>query len=131
MLIVDLIGPLKRCYESPEDQKETFWQAIKQTWNECKYLGFVNLFLYRGFINSRAMIYSYLVVMYDLNQVYLQLTLIRGVLSWIGALLLLLIIPKFIGADASERQTVLYWPNLLFKTLGTVAVVTSFVLLSQ
>jgi len=131
LFIVDLVPCFKKIIESENDRKETFWQAVKATWYEAKYFGFVNLFIYRGFVNARAMLYSYLTVMYNLNVVYLELTLIRVVLSWIGSLFLILIVPRFIHTDRDERATFLYPINLILKTFGSAAIVAALLLLNN
>eukprot|EP01112_Ceratiomyxa_fruticulosa_P014922 TRINITY_DN432_c0_g2_i1.p1 TRINITY_DN432_c0_g2~~TRINITY_DN432_c0_g2_i1.p1 ORF type:complete len:460 (+),score=47.24 TRINITY_DN432_c0_g2_i1:215-1594(+) len=125
--IIDFITPFKRCYESPEDQKENILQAFKSTWKETK---LIDLFLYRFFINGRAFVYFYLDVFYDLTEVYLELTLIRVVLSWLAALLVGLAFPKFIQTSVEEKNRVFSPFNIGLKVIGSIAITAAIVLLN-
>ena len=87
--------------------------------------------MYRGLINARAIGYSFLVVKYDVNLVYLELTLVRVVLSWAGSLLMILLFPRFIGATLQEKALVLKPVNLALKALGSAAIIASLVLLNR
>eukprot|EP00760_Papus_ankaliazontas_P008166 PhM_4_TR13681/c0_g1_i1/m.75395 len=132
--LVDSFQWTRTRFEEEADQHESFAGAFKamvaeQTGN--RFEGFWTMFVYRGFINARAMIYTYLAVLYDLNKVYLQLTLIRVALSWAGALVLVLVVPKFIRTSHHEKLTILDPVNLSLKIVGTVAIVASLVILQQ
>eukprot|EP01133_Synstelium_polycarpum_P018866 gene18866-22566_t len=127
MLLVDLIKPIKQLFLTEDDSKETFLEAIKATWKECS---LINLFIYRLLINSRAIIYFYLAIEYDLTLVYLELTLIRVVLNWLGAVFLNLIVPRFINATAEEKKKTFYPVNIVLKCLGTIGVVASLIILN-
>ncbi|GAM18457.1 hypothetical protein SAMD00019534_016320, partial [Acytostelium subglobosum LB1] len=132
MLIVDFIPPLKKVILTEEDASESLLTAIKNTWTETKHwknLG--SLFLYRFLINSRAIIYFYLAIEYDLTLVYLELTLIRVVLNWIGAVILNLLVPKFINATAEERRKTFLPVNIILKCAGTAGVVASLIILNK
>jgi hypothetical protein len=59
--------------------------------------GFWTLFAYRLLTNGRAIAYFYLAVMYELDKVYVELTLIRIVLSWGAAMIISALVPNFIG----------------------------------
>jgi hypothetical protein len=130
--LVDAFQWTRTKFESDEDQKETYLEAIKATYVEMtsnKCAGFWHCFAYRGLVNARAMIYTYLAIQYDLNQVYLQLTLIRVALSWVGSVVLVLVIPKFIQTSNKERAIILDKVNLALKVMGTVCIVTALILL--
>ncbi|EFA81826.1 hypothetical protein PPL_05058 [Heterostelium album PN500] len=131
MLIVDFIPPLKKLFLTEDDAKENMLQAVKGTWKETKYTGLITLFMYRFLINARAIIYFYLAIEYDLTLVYLELTLIRVVLNWLGAVILNLIVPKFIDATAEERRKTFYPINIVLKCLGTGGVVASLIILNK
>ncbi|EGG15318.1 hypothetical protein DFA_10152 [Cavenderia fasciculata] len=125
MLVIDLIKPLKHLLLPEQDSKETLWEAVKATWKETN---LVTLFFYRLLINARAIIYFYLAIQYDLTLVYLELTLTRVVLNWLGAFVLNLVIPKFIKATYEERRKTFYPVNLLLKLFGSIGVVPVIVI---
>eukprot|EP01116_Phalansterium_solitarium_P008504 TRINITY_DN22412_c0_g1_i1.p1 TRINITY_DN22412_c0_g1~~TRINITY_DN22412_c0_g1_i1.p1 ORF type:complete len:461 (+),score=88.70 TRINITY_DN22412_c0_g1_i1:105-1385(+) len=127
LFLIDFIKPFRRAYEEPENYHENFFQAIKNTWHE---MSIIDVFLYRLFINGRAFAYFFLAVSYDLTVVYLELTLIRVLLSWLASCVLILLIPKFVGASIEERKTTFHWINLILKALGSGAVTASLILLN-
>jgi len=112
---------------------EPFHKAIMRTAREdcggC-FAGLAWMFLYRLLINIRAIGYTYLVARYDLNSAYLELTLVRVVMSWLGSLVLVLGAPRFIGASADEQQEVKSPASLVLKVFGSAAITTTLVLLN-
>jgi len=95
------------------------------------YRGWITVFLYRLLINGRGMAYFYLGIMYDLDVVYLELTLVRVILSWVGAIILCALVPAFIGVSTGEAKRVFHPVNVLFKCCGTVFVVLALVLINR
>jgi len=129
---IDSFDFLRTRFESSEDQKESFRDAVRGTFTELtsKYgAGLWTCFTYRGLVNARAIIYTYLAIQYDLNQVYLQLTLIRVALSWVGSVVLVLAVPKFIQTSQMERTRILDPMNIVFKILGSAFIVTALLLM--
>ncbi|KAN0007389.1 hypothetical protein ACTFIU_000588 [Dictyostelium citrinum] len=120
MILVDFVKPLKRTFLNDSDQKESLIQAVKSTWKESNLL---TLFVYRLLINGRAIMYFYLAIEYDLTMVYLESTLVRVVMNWLGAIVLNLLLPKWINATPEERKKTFHPINLLLKCVGTVGVV--------
>ena len=115
-----------------DTQRESFWMALRTTYRECtanRCQGFWIMFIYRSLINGRGVMYTYLVTMYDLNKVYLQLTLIRVVLSWLASLFILLVVPKFIRTSNHEKKVILHPFNMGAKIVGSICIVVSLVLL--
>jgi len=127
LFVVSLWAPVKQFYEDDENMNETFWESIKNTWKESNLL---TLFFYRLFINGRAFAYFILAVNYNLTVVYLELTLIRVIMSWLGAIVVCLLMPKFIGATPEERKATFKLINLALKFLGTGCVVASLIVLN-
>eukprot|EP00758_Cryptobia_borreli_P012387 Tbor_TRINITY_DN5741_c1_g1::TRINITY_DN5741_c1_g1_i9::g.20965::m.20965 len=135
-LFVDLIKPIKRIIEEEGiDQEESFLEAFKGMLYDLiitsKGLGLLHVFVYRLLINGRAMIYSYIAITYDLSSSYLELTLIRVVLSWMASLIIMLVIPSFIRASHEERRKVKDWVNVVLKLIGTAAVVCALFILKH
>ncbi|KYQ94060.1 hypothetical protein DLAC_04335 [Tieghemostelium lacteum] len=128
MLVIDLIKPLKKAFYNSDDQEESLLQAVKSTWKETS---LPVLFIYRFLINGRAIMYFYLAIKYDLTLVYLELTLIRVVLNWLGAILLNLLVPKWINATAEEKRKAFHPVNIVLKCIGTVGVVVSLIILNK
>ena len=117
-----------------EDKKETFAQAFRGmlrelTANKCA--GLLHMFTYRLLINGRALAYSYIAVRYNLASSYLQLTLIRVVLSWMASVVLVLVLPKFIQAEPFEQVKLKDKVNITLKIIGTVIIVGSLLLLHE
>ena len=73
------------------------------------------------------MIYTYLAVLYDLNAVYLQLTLIRVTLSWLGSLVLVLVFPSFIQTTPEERRAILDPYRVIPKVGGSGLIIMALI----
>ncbi|KAJ3430114.1 hypothetical protein M0812_23115 [Anaeramoeba flamelloides] len=127
IIIVDAIKPLKKCIFDGTDTEESTIDALKGVWKEAPW---ITLFFYRFFSNTKQVIYYYLAILYDLNSVYLQLTFIRVILSWIAALVLSVFIPKLIGTTAEERNQIKSKTNIINKSLGTIFIVISLIILN-
>ena len=111
---------------------ESFMEAVRHSIRELlenKCAGLVNMFVYRLLINARAVAYTYIAVRYNLSSSYLELTLIRVVLSWVASLCLVLVVPKFIDAADDERRKLKDPLNIVIKVLGTAAIVGSLVII--
>jgi len=131
--IVEHISPFRRKCLAKEDQSQTLKEAIIQTFGEYrayKCRGFVTVFFYRFLINARAMAYFYMGVVYDLDVVYLELTLTRVVISWIMALVICGIQPDFISMNETEKKTVFLPINIALKTFGTILITFALILIS-
>ena len=68
---------------------------------------------------------------YDLAKSYLELTLIRVLLSWLSSLVCILLIPKFIAATKQEVVVFKDWFNLILKIIGSVLVTVSLILMNE
>ena len=134
LFFIDAIRPFRRCfYPTEADQTESTLQSIRGMFADASAnhgLGWVTLVGYRLLIVARGMVYFYLGVIYDLEVVYLELTLLRVVLSWAASLLLSFAMPKFIGMTAAEKKTVALPLNVFLKSTGTVLVVVSLALIN-
>jgi len=133
LTIIESIGPLRRNLVAKEDQQETLKQAVQHTFKDYandRYIGLWTVFCYRFLINARAMGYFYLGVIYDLDVVYLELTLTRVVLSWLMALVLCVFVPSFIVMTSAEKRTVFLPLNVTLKTFGTGLIVLALLLLN-
>ena len=135
-LVIDLVKPMKRLIEEEGiDQEESFREAfvgmIRDLFVTSKGVGFLHMFVYRLLINARAMGYSYIAIAYNLTDSYLELTLIRVILSWIASAVVILIVPSFILAQKREREKIVDKVNLLLKLVGTVAIVGSLIILNK
>ncbi|KAJ3442498.1 32 kda heat shock protein [Anaeramoeba flamelloides] len=127
IILVDSIKPLRKIFFSGKDTEENTVTAFKNTFKEANWS---TLFFHRLFINSRAVIYYYLAILYNINSVYLEVTFIRVVLSWLAAVILCLVIPKMIGTTQEEKNKIISKLNLILKTSGTALVVASLVILN-
>jgi hypothetical protein len=127
-LVSDIIKPLRGLFDTGDDVAIATEGALEKMWSE---MHIAESFIYRLLINGRAVIYFYLAVWYDLNRVYLQLTLFRIVISWFGSLVLVLVFPRWIQPSEHERSTAIYLPNLLLRIAGTGLIIGSIVLLEQ
>jgi hypothetical protein len=96
-----------------------------------KGVGFAHMFFYRLLINSRAMGYSYIAIVYNLTDSYLELTLIRVILSWMASAVVILLIPSFIQAEKKEREKIVDKVNVVLKLVGTGAIVGSLLILNN
>lgn len=125
VLLLDRLLPLPplRVDPSASSPEPSLVDKALQEWN------LPEMFVYRLLINARAILYFYLAVLYDLNMVYLELTLVRVLLSWIGSLSLVLVVPQFIATRPEERRAVLHPWNLALKVLGTLCILASLFLL--
>ncbi|EAL73729.1 hypothetical protein DDB_G0268552 [Dictyostelium discoideum AX4] len=128
MILIDFVKPLKRTFLNDSDQNESLVQAVKSTWKESNLL---TLFIYRLLINGRAIMYFYLAIEYDLTMVYLESTLVRVVMNWLGAIVLNLLLPKWINATPEERKKTFHPINLILKCVGTAGVVASLIILNK
>eukprot|EP01139_Manchomonas_bermudensis_P010170 Amastigsp_a340038_90.p1 type:complete len:435 gc:universal Amastigsp_a340038_90:43-1347(+) len=128
LFLIDVVPALKRAIENETDQKESFGTALRGAWGD---LNIFTMFMYRLLINGRAMIYFYLSVQYDLSLVYLELTLMRIMFSWLGSIVLILLVPRLIRTNASERATALHPLNLVAKAIGSAAIVLSLLILNK
>ena len=116
----------------PRPVDETFLQACAHVVRELtdkKGAGLAHVFLYRLLINSRAVAYTYIAVVYDLSSSYLQLTLIRVVLSWIASVVLVLVVPKWIVAEVKEQEKFKDPMNITLKVAGSLAIVGSLMII--
>ena len=130
--IVDLVPPLRSALVSEQDSHSSFCQSLRQvmkTFQQNRGRAFFTVFAYRFLINARAMAYFYMGVVYDLATVYLELTLVRIVLSWMFALVVCRFAPDFIGLSPAERNTVFAPMNILCKVIGTFFVIGALVIL--
>jgi hypothetical protein len=75
------------------------------------------------------MAYTYVAVVYNLSSSYLELTLIRVVLSWVASLALVMMVPSFIRATEVEQLKMKDRQNLAAKVVGSLAIVGSLVII--
>eukprot|EP00455_Lapot_gusevi_P011913 TRINITY_DN15580_c0_g1_i2.p1 TRINITY_DN15580_c0_g1~~TRINITY_DN15580_c0_g1_i2.p1 ORF type:complete len:303 (-),score=110.07 TRINITY_DN15580_c0_g1_i2:108-1016(-) len=133
LIIVDFIPICKRALVSPQEQRETIGQAIRTTWQKLiahNGRGFWTIFAYRFLINARAMAYFYLGVIYNLDVVYVELTLSRIVMSWIVAVVVCAFFPQFIGMSELEQKTVFAPWNVIGKAVGTAIIIVALVMIN-
>jgi hypothetical protein len=130
--IVDFIAPCRQHIRWDDQQEDSVVQAVVVTFRELtanRCAGLWHMFIYRLLINTRAVAYTYITVQYNLSSSYLELTLIRVVLSWIASLLLVLFVPRFIRSEPLEQLKLRDWVNLSLKCLGTCAIVGSLLVI--
>jgi hypothetical protein len=60
--------------------------------------------------------------------VYVQLTFVRIVLSWLVSALICAFLPSFIAISSNERRTVFGPQNMALRIVGTVLVVLALFL---
>ena len=134
LLLVDHIAPLRAMLHSAEDRKESWAEAVKNTFSilfcQRRGRGFFTVFTYRLLINARAIAYFYMGVTYDLAAVYLELTLVRVMLSWVLAGCVCALKPSFIGLSKAERNTVFAPVNIGLRLAGTAFVLAALFILN-
>ncbi|GCA62487.1 hypothetical protein KIPB_003863 [Kipferlia bialata] len=96
-----------------------FWADINAAFREGSMF---DTFMYRLFMNVKAILYAYFAIMYDTNMVYMQLNLMRTMLSWVGSLCLATIFPRVTHVSGLEQRRMLTPVYLLPKCLGSVLV---------
>lgn len=132
IFVTDKVPFIKRLFEKPELQSEGFIGSFVSTWKESihPWYSMLNLFIFRLLINARSFIYFYLAVLYDINTVYLTLTLIRILFSWLGVICVVLFFRKFIGTSIEERKRVFSPVPLFLKIIGSVLIFLSLLMLN-
>lgn len=134
LLVVDQVGALRRQCVPVEERHQDFFAACRSTVKQLfahRGRGLGTVFLYRLLINARAMAYFYLSVQYDLAAVYLELTLVRIILSWVMALFVCVLAPGFIGLGKAEQNTIFHPANLVLKFVGTGLIIGALFLLDN
>eukprot|EP01105_Mastigella_eilhardi_P006479 TRINITY_DN18038_c0_g1_i1.p1 TRINITY_DN18038_c0_g1~~TRINITY_DN18038_c0_g1_i1.p1 ORF type:complete len:468 (-),score=128.67 TRINITY_DN18038_c0_g1_i1:41-1414(-) len=132
LLMVDTWPGFKSLFENPAYQHENYVTSVVNAWRESTnpWWNMVTLFVFRALVNGRSLIYFYLAVLYDPNSTYLELTLVRIILSWVGVVLVVLCFPKFIGATNEERRKVFEPIGISLKLIGTIIIVLSLFVLN-
>lgn len=93
---------------------------MKQTWAETQLL---TLIPFRALMLGREFLYFYLATSFDLAPTYLQMTLLRVVLSWIASILACTLLRSCVGVEPQESMRTLAPVNIALKVAGTVLVV--------
>eukprot|EP01135_Chromosphaera_perkinsii_P008904 Nk52_evm14s1524 gene=Nk52_evmTU14s1524 len=94
-------------------------------------LDFKTVFFYRLCINTRAFMYTYLAIFYDMKVVYLEVQLIRVIMSWMASFFLCWVHPRFIQASEGEVKVVFHPLNLALKGIGTFMSITALYLINK
>eukprot|EP00741_Cyanophora_paradoxa_P005621 tig00000912_g5449.t1 len=84
-----------------------------------------SLFAYRLLANGRALLYFYLIILYDMAAVYVTLTLVRVLLSWLVSVGLCLLAPGLVGTPPEERAAVLAPRALALKAAGSLCILAA------
>lgn len=127
-VLLDRVPPVRAWFESEvEDRSCSLDDAFPRAFSESN---LIETFLYRFFINGRAMLYFYLAVWYDLNKIYLQLTLFRILISWVASAILVLVFPRWIRSSPHEKSVLLHPPNLALRLVGSSCIIASIVLVA-
>jgi hypothetical protein len=131
LIVVEWVPTLKRLLVNQEEQQESFGDAVRVTFQKLfahNGRGFFTIFFYRLLANGRAIAYFYLGVIYDLNVVYVELTFVRIVLSWLLSVAVCAFAPQFLGLSELERRTVFSPMNVIFRVAGTGLVVAALMI---
>lgn len=131
---IDLVPPLRGALVDESEKSVSAWASLMTMIKEAsanKGEGWVTLFFYRLFINSRAMAYFYMGVIFDLQVVYVELTLTRVLLSWLVSIVLCAAVPRFIDVQLDEKLTVFHPGNLTLKLVGSCMVLAALFLINQ
>ncbi|KAG9395720.1 hypothetical protein J8273_2627 [Carpediemonas membranifera] len=99
------------------DGARIFWVDLKSAFTVE--FAPLEIMAYRLFLNSRAVLYFYFAVMYELNTVYFELCLVRVCLSWVGTAMVTVFAPWFLGMLKPERRRTMHPLNLALKATGT------------
>ena len=105
------------------------WLDFVKLWYEE--LDVKTVFMYRLCINVRAFMYTYLAIFYDMKIVYLEVQLIRIIMSWIGSFILCWVHPGFIKATPGEVKVVFHPVNLGLKFIGTAMSISALYLINK
>lgn len=145
LMVIDPIGCLRKVVLSPQDQKETFWQAVFSTLCCCgsgrgkgtndlsgrdAAVAAILLLLSRLLSTTRILVYFYLTVNYDLALVFLLTTLLRVVLSWMWAFSSVIFCPKFVEIKSEEKDRILDRRGLAAKVFGTFIIAIVLLILN-
>jgi len=135
IFLLGLCKPFSYAVTSKTEENENFAQAFRATFREMftasKGKGFFTVFFYRLLLNVRAMIYFILSIQFDLSTVYMELTLIRVIMSWAVALVLSALIPKFLMISKEEQRSTFAPINIIIHVAGTVMVVIALWIFNQ
>ncbi len=85
----------------------------------------IEMTLYRLLLNTRALMYFYFAVVYDVTTVFLELSLMRVSLSWLGVLAINIAAPQLMEITRAEKKTNLHPVNITLKLVGTGICMTS------
>lgn len=75
--------------------------------------------------------FFYLATEFDLDSTYLQMTLLRIILCWIGSLLACTALKAWVAVSAPEATQTLSPPNLCLKVAGSTLLVLSILQLKD
>ena len=99
---------------------------MQQTWQETQLLTLVP---FRALMLGREFLFFYLATAFDLAPTYLQMTLLRVVLSWLASILACTLLRAYVGVVPQETMRTLAPVNLALKAVGTVLVVYAVMVL--
>ena len=112
--IVYALGAYETC--GTERKNLGFWHTLHLTWRETQLSALVP---FRLLMLTREFFFFYLATSFDLAPTYLQMTLLRVILSWIASVLACTILRKAVGVEAVEAWKTMSPTNLLLKVLGS------------
>ncbi|KAH3760312.1 hypothetical protein Pelo_7867 [Pelomyxa schiedti] len=132
LFIVDTWPGFKQIFESPQYHNENYVTSVAHAWEEntTPWYNIFAVFFFRGFVNIRSFIYFYLAVLYDPNSTYLELTLVKIIFSWLGVVVVVLLVPRFIGTSPEERKRVFEPVGVTLKLIGTTLILISLFILN-
>jgi hypothetical protein len=106
----------------------TVRESFSRTWREVDW---VSLVPFRGLMFGREFLFFWLATAFsDLAETYLEMTILRVILCWLGSLLISMRLRRWGGLSSAEAAISLHPANLLLRTLGSAVLILSYAILS-
>ena len=104
-------------------------ESFSRTWREVDWISLVP---FRGLMFGREFLFFWLATAFpDLSGTYLEMTILRVVLCWLGSLLVSARFRAWAGVSDSEATVSLHPTNLTLRIVGTVVLVLSYARVAQ
>jgi hypothetical protein len=92
---------------------------------------FLVLIGFQGILLAREFFYFYVATTFDVSYSYLELTLVRILLSWVATVGICFMIPGFINATAQELEKTFASTNISLRVIGSILVLFSLLILNK
>lgn len=100
-------------------------------WHHTDVFTFLVLIGFQGLLLAREFFYFYVATTFDVSYSYLELTLVRILMSWVATFGICFWVPEFINATAQEVEKTFAIPNISVRILGSILVLFSLLVLNK